>query len=245
MLDGTPKQRRQFIDWGLFHLESTFLEPWRRYRKALQQRNALLKSQKSSSSTHQQAMMEVWEHEMAQYGTIVGQQRDGYITRLAPHFSIIAERFLALQSHQMHYQSGWERSNELLVVLQQERGRDIRYGFTNSGPHRGDFRLLVNGIEAQKILSRGQMKLIVLALKLAQVQLLNQRIGRYGAILIDDLAAELDRPNQLQLLTFLAELDSQLFITATTDQLFDGFPSSECEWFTINQGQIQQESSNE
>ena len=98
--------------------------------------------------------------------------------------------------------------------------------------------LLVDGRPAQNVASRGQMKIIVLALKLAQVRLLNEQHGRYGCILIDDFASELDKPNQRALLTFLSQLDSQVFITSTTNQLSDNQAGFKCDLFLMKHGHV-------
>ncbi|MGZ5045593.1 MAG: DNA replication/repair protein RecF, partial [Methylobacter sp.] len=93
--------------------------------------------------------------------------------------------------------------------------KDLRYGYTHSGPHRGDFHLLVNNRLAKDFVSRGQLKLLVMSLKLAQVQLLANEQSKMGCFLIDDFAAELDVTNRAKLLHYLAKMECQVFITAT------------------------------
>ncbi len=219
------------MDWGLFYMESSFFDQWKRYRKALIQRNALLKNQ-------QYQEIDAWDHELACYGTIVAERRQAYIEHLKRHFVPIIEQFLSIEYYDIRHCAGWDSSSELLVKLQKDRSKDIKYGYTHNGPHRGDFLLLLDGRPAHSVASRGQMKIIVLALKLAQVHLLNEQHGRCGCILIDDLASELDKPNQSALLAFLSQLDSQVFITSTTNQLSCTQARFDCALFTMKQGQV-------
>ncbi len=219
------------MDWGLFYMENSFFDQWKRYKKALIQRNALLKNQ-------QYREIDAWDHELAYYGTIVAERRKAYIEHLKRQFEPIIEQFLNIEQYDIRHCAGWDSSSELLIKLQKDRSKDIKYGYTHNGPHRGDFLLLLDGRPAHCVASRGQMKLIVLALKLAQVDLLHEQHGRYGCILIDDLASELDKPNQSALLAFLSQLDSQVFITSTTNQLSWTQARFECALFTIKQGQV-------
>ena len=219
------------MDWGLFYMESSFFDQWKRYRKALIQRNALLKNQ-------QYQEIDAWNHELAYYGTIVAERRKAYIEHLKRHFVPIIEQFLNIEHYDIRHCAGWDSSSELLVKLQKDRSKDIKYGYTHNGPHSGDFLLLLDGRPALSVASRGQMKIIVLALKLAQVHLLNEQHGRCGCILIDDLASELDKPNQSALLAFLSQLESQVFITSTTNQLSCTQARFECALFTMKQGHV-------
>ena len=219
------------MDWGLFYMESAFLDQWKRYRKALIQRNALLKNQ-------QYREIDAWDHELAYYGTLVAERRQAYIKHLKRHFSPIIEQFLNIERYDIRHCAGWDSSSELLVKLQHDRAKDIKYGYTHNGPHRGDFLLLLDSRPAHSVASRGQMKIIVLALKLAQVHLFNEQHGRSGCILIDDLASELDQPNQSNLLAFLSQLGSQVFITSTTNQLSCNQSRFDRALFTMKQGQV-------
>ncbi len=208
LLDSGAQIRREFLDWGVFNYEDKYLDYWRRFKKALQQRNALLK-------TKQTQQLDVWNTEFVQYGTIVSKFRKEYLKRLEPIFFEICEYFLEFEIIQLKYLSGWDGSLNLEQALENSLQKDLKYGFTHSGPHRSDFQLLVGSLIAKDFVSRGQLKLLMLALKLAQVRLINIEEGQTVCILIDDLTAELDTPNKAKLLTFLSKLNCQVFMSTT------------------------------
>lgn len=210
LLDAGSQVRREFLDWGVFHNEQKFLQAWRKFKKALIQRNALLK-------TKQLEQINVWNNELVYYGTIVDSYRQQYLEKFKPVFINIVDRFFSLEGIDLKLVSGWDTSKELSRVLIEDQDRDLRYGFTHSGPHRGDFQLLVNNRLARDFVSRGQLKLLVMSLKLAQVQLLANEQSQTGCILIDDFAAELDVVNRAKLLRYLSEMTCQVFITATEE----------------------------
>lgn len=213
LLDGGSQLRREFLDWGVFNHDQNFLPVWRRFKKALSQRNALLK-------TRRLEQLNVWDKELVYYGTIVDGCRQRYLEQFKPVFSDIIGKFLAVEGLDLKLVSGWDLSRELGHVLINDRDKDLRYGFTHSGPHRGDFQLLINNRFAKDVVSRGQLKLLVMSLKLAQVQLLANEQNQSGCLLIDDFAAELDAINRAKLLRYLADMACQVFITATEIQDF-------------------------
>lgn len=208
LLDAGPQLRREFLDWGGFNDDKNFLLVWRRFKKALQQRNTLLK-------THNLVHVNVWDKEVAYYGTIVNNHRQQYLQKLIPIFKEILMGFFDVNDVQLKLISGWDTEKSLEQALADDLEKDARYGFTHSGPHRGDFQLQIAGRLAKDIVSRGQLKLLVISLKLAQVQLLINQQGNEACILIDDFDAELDRNNRQKLLFQLKLMKAQVFITGT------------------------------
>jgi DNA replication and repair protein RecF len=213
LLDGSSANRREFMDWGIFNHDEQFLPLWRRFKKSLSQRNALLKSKALQQ-------IQAWDQELVAYALPVAQFRVEYIKALQPVFLEICQKFLNFDGIQLRTFSGWDEQKELRQLLCENLEKDCRYGFTQYGPHRGDFQLLINNRLARDFVSRGQLKLLILALKLAQVHLLHQKFSKIGCILIDDLAAELDMESRMKLLRYLASMDSQVFLTATELQNF-------------------------
>ncbi|MDO9168728.1 MAG: DNA replication/repair protein RecF [Methylobacter sp.] len=208
LLDAGSQIRREFLDWGVFNNDQNFLPAWRKFKKALAQRNALLKTKRLEQ-------INVWDKELVYYGTIVDSFRQQYLEKFKPVFIEIIGRFLIFDGIDLKLVSGWDTAKEFNQILIEDRDKDLRYGFTHSGPHRGDFQLWVNNRLAKDFVSRGQLKLLVMSLKLAQVQLLANEHSQTGCILIDDFAAELDVINRAKLLSYLAEMACQVFITAT------------------------------
>ncbi len=208
LLDAGPQNRREFLDWGIFNQHKHFLPTWRTFSKALQQRNALLKSR-------QLGQISAWDKEIAECGSLVNEFRLDYIRALQPIFLQMAAHFLDTDQIELRYTSGWDAKLPLEHVLKDELEKDLRYGFTHSGPHRADFLTIHNHKPAKDYLSRGQQKLLVLALLLSQVRLLNEEAQNNCCILIDDLTAELDTENRAKLLKYLAGIGCQVFMTST------------------------------
>lgn len=208
LLDAGSQIRREFLDWGVFNDDKNFLPAWRNYKKSLSQRNVLLKNKSIKQ-------ISVWNNELIYYGTIVDSYRKQYLEKFKPVFIKIINRFFEIDDLDLKLISGWDTSKEFHQVLIENLDKDLRYGFTHSGPHRGDFQLLVNNRLARDFVSRGQLKLLVICLKLAQVQLLVNEQNTNGCILIDDFTAELDVTNRAKLLHYLSEMQCQVFITAT------------------------------
>jgi DNA replication and repair protein RecF len=208
LLDAGAQIRREFLDWGVFNDDAKFLSAWRNFKKALSQRNSLLK-------TRGLKQINVWDKELVYYGTIVDSYRQHYLQKFKPVFIEIVRQFLAIDEIDLKLTSGWDSARELQQVLTDDLDKDLRYGFTHSGPHRADLQLLVNNRLARDFVSRGQLKLLVMSLKLAQVQLLANEHSNMACMLIDDFAAELDVTNRAKLLNYLSAMDCQVFITAT------------------------------
>ena len=233
LLDGGPQIRREFLDWGVFNYEPDFLTQWRQFKKTLQQRNSLLKTKKTNQ-------LNVWNTEFVEYGTMVDKHRYEYLDKLKPVFYKISSFFVGIENLHLQFVSGWDKEIHLLSALEKDLEKDLRYGFTHSGPHRGDFSLLVNGRLAKDFVSRGQLKLLMLALKLAQVKLINSINNSSVCLLIDDLTAELDLPNKAKLLKFLDELDCQVFMSTTELSNFGDLSAiSKYKVFHVEHGEIQ------
>jgi len=232
LLENAPKYRRQFLDWGAFHMDPGYLEQWRGYFRALDQRNALLRQ--GAGRLAEQS----WNHEVARYGTIVASARERYVERLTPYFLEAGHHFLGDHQFEVRLAAGWDRQRGLLEVLDQERELDRRQGYTHSGAHKGDFAILADARSAKSFLSRGQMKLLVFSLLLSQAHLLEQDLGRRGCVLVDDLASELDAPNRERLLAYLTRRTSQFFITATDEQLLHGADQPDSRLYRMEQGRV-------
>ncbi|NOQ63103.1 MAG: DNA replication/repair protein RecF [Methyloprofundus sp.] len=232
LLDAGPQLRREFMDWGVFNQHTDFLNQWRQFKKALNQRNALLKTKRVKE-------LNVWNHELQQYGTIVANYREQYLTELQPIFFKIADQFLELKNLELNFIQGWEQESSLLDKLLADQEKDLRYGFTHSGSHRADFQLLLDSRKAKDFVSRGQLKLLVLSLKLAQVELLLNQGSQSACILIDDAVAELDYLSRSKLLAFLAAMDIQVFMTATEKNEFGDLSQiGEYKMFHVEHGAI-------
>lgn len=211
LITGAADLRRRYLDWGLFHVEQRFLSTWRRYSRALKQRNALLKTRAPL------AQLDTWDHELAEAGEPLSQFRQVYLESLQPAFAdLLAELAPALGDCQLEYLPGWRREEMPLAdALLVARDRDLQSGFTSVGPHRADWRIHYGGIPGRDALSRGQAKVTALSALLAQAQQFAVETGDWPIIALDDLASELDRHHQRRVLERLVASRAQVFITGT------------------------------
>ncbi len=205
LLEEGPHFRRQYLDWGVFHVEHGFYDYWQRYQRALRQRNAALRTGTPAES---------WEPELVQAGTAIDDLRRRYLEQLAPLVSEVADLLLDFPPLRLEYLQGWSRERTLADAISQSRGQDRERGFTFAGPHRADLRVTVDGVNAAETASRGQQKLLVSALVCAQCVLFQTRSGRHPILLVDDLAAELDRERRERFVAQLQSLSAQVFVTA-------------------------------
>lgn len=221
LVTGGGEPRRRLVDWGLFHVEQAdsgmagqgggFLSLWRRYARALKQRNALLKARVRDSQ------LEAWDHELAESGEPLTRRRQGYLDTLEPLLqAMAAELAPSLGLPRLVFQPGWARDNlSLADALLVARDRDLANGFTSVGPHRADWRIDYAALPGRETLSRGQAKLSALAILLAQAQQHADASGEWPVVALDDLASELDRNHQRRVLERLASSGAQVFITGT------------------------------
>jgi DNA replication and repair protein RecF len=211
LVTGGGEPRRRLIDWGLFHVEPDFLPLWRRYARALKQRNALLKAR---IRDHQ---LEAWDHELAQAGEPLTRHRQAYLDTLEPRVKATATDLVpALGAARLQFLPGWSRDSlSLADALLLARERDLANGFTSVGPHRADWRIDYAAHPAREALSRGQAKLTALSLLLAQAECHAAACGDWPLVALDDLASELDRRHQERVLARLLSSGAQVFITGT------------------------------
>src|SRR5690606_5323636 len=205
---GAAESRRRFMDWGLFHVEPSFLPLWRRYARALKQRNTLLKARQRDGQ------LDAWEAELDQTGTLLTQHRERYLAQLQPHVAATTEALLPeAGATELVFQPGWRREElPLADALLIARDRDLATGFTSVGPHRADWRILQTAIPGREALSRGQAKLTALATLLAQAEHQAAIRGDWPVVALDDLASELDRPHQELVLRRLGDYSTQVLV---------------------------------
>lgn len=227
LLEGSPKARRQFLDWGIFYSAAQYLPTWRRYQRALAQRNSLLKSGAGDT-------LPFWTQELVNCGKIISQYRTQYLAELQQELCLCAQQLALGEPLLLRYIQGWAAAKSLETALSDDLARDQKYGFTHSGPHRDDFMVYFGEQPVRNFFSRGQMKLLISALALAQARLLKTP----GVIMVDDLGAELDPKNQALLLDLFVNLAGQFFITTTNLQSLDGWFQGAGRVFHIDRGVI-------
>ncbi|TFH87571.1 DNA replication/repair protein RecF [Billgrantia azerbaijanica] len=233
LLEGPPAGRREFIDWGVFHVKHDFFEAWRRARRALRHRNALLRHGRMDADS-----LLAWEQELAHWGERLDALRHDWMAAFLPVFQETLAGLLSLPELTLRYSRGWDRQRDLRAVLEQGREVDRQMGFTQQGPQRADLRIRLGRHPAVEVLSRGQQKLVVSALKLAQGRLLERTTGRTCLYLVDDLPAELDAEHRQVFCRLLESMRCQAFVSSVEHDALVGPWSSHTPlaMFHVKQG---------
>jgi DNA replication and repair protein RecF len=212
LIAGAAEERRRYLDWGVFHVEHDFLSGWRRYQRALKQRNSLLRS----ASTSADALFAPWEAELAQCAHRIDLQRRAYLDLLRPKLQASVTGLLPeLGMLDLRYRRGWSEEHDLARQLREQRGRDLARGHTTLGAHRADWSVGFEHAPLREHLSRGQEKLTALACMLAQAELYAEHRGEWPIVCLDDLASELDQAHQAAVVAQLMAAHAQVLLTGT------------------------------
>jgi DNA replication and repair protein RecF len=233
LIAGAAEERRRYLDWGVFHVEQDFLSSWRRYQRALKQRNSLLRS----TTTPTDELFAPWEAELAQTAHHIDDLRRTYLDLLRPILLASAAGLLPeLGALELRYRRGWSDDRELSQQLRELRSRDLARGHTTLGSHRADWSIAFERAPLREHLSRGQEKLTALACVLAQAKLYAQCRGEWPEVCLDDLASELDQSHQAAVVAQLSAARAQVLLTGTeVPQALQSLPS---RVFHVEQGQL-------
>ena len=234
LLEGGPLQRRQFLDWGVFHVEPGYSMIWKRFQKALKQRNQLLRHGRMPLES-----LEAWTAELLTLSEQITASRHNYIQGLISYIKSAAASFKGLGKLDVDYYKGWDEHRSLAEIMADDEKRDLSSGVTNHGAHKADIKIRVDGVAASESLSRGQIKLLVYALKLAQATYYKDSSGESCLFLLDDLPAELDYQHRQEVVNYLYELESQFFITGVDKRDFDSLiKHGEHQMFHMEHGAV-------
>lgn len=222
LLEEGSHARRQLLDWVVFHMKQPFYGAWLAHERLLRQRNVLLKS---PAIDHRLGELYAWDCQLAQYAQTLHKYRQSVFTQWQAEFRAMLEYFLPKYEANisLNYQAGFNEALGLQAVLKERLVSDMELGYTRIGAHRADVLVGFKAGQGHKeqavnVLSRGEKKLLICALKLSQLQLLCQA-GMMPIVLIDDIDAELDKQAVKTLLGALLKLPCQLFITSLNDDV--------------------------
>lgn len=233
LIMGGPGERRRLLDLGLFHVEHRFHDLWQRYRRALSQRNVLLRNRAVESE------LGPWEMELARTGEQLDEFRRRYVDSLAHEVSALAPALFGdAVALDLEYRRGWQEGEGLAAALARLRRRDIEQRVTGMGPHRADLVLRIDGRDVRQRISRGQQKLLVYLLRLAQARQLAGAVDGSCVLLLDDLPAELDAERRARVMAAAVSVGAQCFVTALEESsvpLPEGVSST---MFHVEQGEV-------
>lgn len=247
IVKGAPGIRRRFLDMEIGQVHPRYLHDIMQYQKILTQRNNYLKQiqqQKNSKSE----LLEVWNEQLAACGVKIINKRQSFIKKL----QIWAERVHSGITNQneimtIRYAPSFDLQGsedetvlfeQFMVKLKQVKDQEIRRGVTLVGPHRDDMLFYINSKEVQQYGSQGQQRTTALSLKLAELELINEEVGEYPILLLDDVLSELDQFRQTKLIeTFQNKV--QTFITTTGIESVNVSKLNDAAIFQIRNGSIQ------
>jgi DNA replication and repair protein RecF len=232
LLNGGPKYRRAFLDWGCFHNDPGFFPAWSNLKRLLKQRNAALRQ------VSRYAQLRAWDQELIPLAAQISQWRAHYSEAIAVDITATCGLFLPEFQLEFGFQRGWDRDSDYGELLERQFERDRALAYTASGPHKADFRIRAGGIPVEDSLSRGQLKLLMCALRLAQGEYLTRQSGRRCLYLIDDFASELDTGRRRLLAERLKATRAQVFVSALSVEQIRDMTDEKGKMFLVEQGKI-------
>jgi DNA replication and repair protein RecF len=246
LVRGSPEVRRNWLDTLLIQLEPVYAHILQQYNQVLRQRNAYLKKIQDSEHKPQPSELAIWDAQLVTAGTRVSRRRDRALARLAPlaaawHGNISGSTEALQINYIPHVPLPQNQQEEIqqafLTKLQQRATAEIYRGTTLVGPHRDEIELTINQTPARQYGSQGQQRTLVLALKLAELQLIEEVVKESPLLLLDDVLAELDPSRQNQLLDTIQDR-FQTLITTTHLSSFDSQWLNSSQVLFVEAGEI-------
>ncbi len=229
LVAGGPELRRRFLDWVAFHVEHEHLMTWRRFRRALKQRNAALKA-KSGAAT-----IRSWNAEFVALSAALDDSRTRVLGVALDGLKEFGRHLLETELD-FEYQQGWKKDKSLDQALEEGLDRDLLLGVTQHGPHRADLKICYDERQARRLVSRGQQKLLAIAMILAATETAQTALERPLLLILDDPAAELDIESLDRLMAAVAGLGCQVVATSLEPDVF-GVPAGAAV-FHVEQGAL-------
>ncbi|MER3414346.1 MAG: DNA replication/repair protein RecF [Armatimonadota bacterium] len=238
LVTAEPADRRRFLDQEISQLSPAYFVTLFKFRRALDQRNALLKE--IHAGHEPPGSLDVWDHRLAESGAEIRTRRLAFVEELAG-FAREEHHRLSGGTERLDVRilakDGALEAGALLQNLTRARQVDIAAGTTTAGPHRDDVELLLNGEPVRKRGSQGQQRTVVLALKLALLSLWQEREGRLPVLLLDDIMSDLDQTRRARVLEVTGKM-GQVFITSTELQNVSDLLDEDSRVFTLEGGRL-------
>jgi len=247
LVQGPPSVRRRFLDILISQADPPYLKTLQRYQRVLQQRNRLLKALQDRSAEHQELVF--WDEELVKEGAWLVAKRCEVMGNLN---NIARERHQDLTGASEELVVGYlpnvpqtgimsgspQIQEEFSAALEASRRRELAMGSTVVGPHRDDFRIMVNGKDMGTYASRGQARTLALSLKLAEAAYLASMKGEAPIILLDDVLSEMDSFRRSRVLDKATQYQ-QVVITTTDPQLIQDSEVPEPSYYRVEDGRVE------
>jgi len=230
IMDAGSAIRRSLLDWGLFHVKPEYNTAWKDYRRVLKHRNALLKQ-----GTNRHALAP-WDKQLVELAYVLDAFRAEYFSVWSDAFNTVLEKLTPLTCR-ISYEKGWDKQHtgqDLATILIEQFERDAARQYTHSGAHQADILFETVGSKAKQTLSRGQQKIILIAMKLAQAELLPDAC----TYLFDDVTTELDAQHVQRFFDLIDAVVGQFFFTSIEADVFrDKLASDQRVFFRLEEGE--------
>lgn len=223
---GGPENRRYFLDVMISQLRPQYVYNLSNYKKTLEQRNKYLKQENK-----QEEMLEIWDQKLAEYGYNIYKYRKEFIEKIVSKIVDIHKNITG-ETIKIEYSSDCENKEEFLKHLKRNRNIDFVREYTTCGAHRDDFKTYIDDKEISSFGSQGQNRTAVLSLKLAEIEVVNDEIGEYPILLLDDFMSELDKTRIKKFLSSIEDI--QVIITCN-----DNIEIDNCKSFKVSNGNIE------
>jgi len=232
IIEGEPQYRRKYLDWWLFYSNKTFYTEWQRYHKILKQRNASLRQEIS--------LLQIWDESLAASGETINDLRHSASDMLMEELEVLINNDYSsyVPNFSWQYYSGWAKDEPLLSALKRNQQKDIQYGFTSVGPHRGDLKLYTQGKDAKDTLSRGQQKTLSLLMLVALASVHKKILNEVPIFMIDDISSELDAAHRYNIVEEVINLGGQVILTGIDKKDLIFSASSEVNTFVLQKGEV-------
>ena len=234
-----PAQRRRFMDMELCQLDASYLHDLNHYNRIVDQRNKLLKDVWQFPQLAD--TLDVWDDQLASYGSRIIERRREFIGDLAGIVSEIHEKLSGGRERLViSYEPNCE-AQDLLARIRESRDKDIRLRMTSAGPHRDDFSFVGNDIDLRKFGSQGQQRTCALSLKLSEIELVTGLIGEKPVLMLDDVLSELDSRRQNYLMNTIGGIQTMITCTGLDEFVNNRFEIDQL--YKIEDGHIGREES--
>lgn len=205
-----PKNRRRFLDWGVFHVEHNYADLVSLYYKILGQRNAWIKRKEKN--------YRIWDKQLSDCSKQIDYFREKYFKLFILNLRQMISEYHFLKNLQISYKRGWSKDLDLIDLL--NFNNDEIYYPTQKGPHRADIVFNIGKQTVQEFLSRGEQKILAILLILCQINITKDYIGENPILLIDDITSELDEENQKKIFQIISDSNIQVFLTLLNKKIF-------------------------
>jgi DNA replication and repair protein RecF len=234
----SPSYRRKFLDIELCKLSRMYYYNLVQYNKVLEEKNILLRKWNEKNI----GILEIYNEQLSKFGSEIIKQRKNYIDKLNNIGNDIHKKISnATEQIQFKYITSVknidEAENQLLLNFKKNMERDIEKRVTSEGPHRDDFQVLINDIDAKTFGSQGQQRTAVLTIKFASLEIIKETIGEYPVLLLDDVLSELDSKRQEYILSSIKNI--QTMITCTGIEEINNLLSDSSYVFKVTKGVVE------